>query len=418
MKSLLFVCLILSQSLFAQRQSAEVMGQSLCFICSMQVQQILRPFMKSNSQPASVIFVNNNSEILDEQEQSAIRKITRDISDRSAFAKRLIEQSRLSQSVNLRIYYQFGLNLEGKTSLYDNSELPAYEVNQRYPHELWGFFYLDEKKSFVLLNEYQHPWNAWTTLVHELFHIFDFKTKKLIEDKQQAGQAWTSLDDLAAEFRAHLAEVYFRKELRQYPHFSREPLLKQDYRDRFISGETIDTEALADYTYELFYPQKQVASQLRLDSSKAPNGMELSYNPSQQEFWKKSAPTEILNAGAVETALWFFSENLKDRGLFSQKMFSAIQLYYRLKSSNEIRTESDAKRKEIESLIEKSGSKNFHEYLKKIGFVDQKELQTGLLIGNSIHEALKGHQGSKPSPIRDSIPFSGGGTSPRINGGG
>lgn len=400
MKLLFFLCFILSQSLAAELLRVEVKAQSLCPMCAVHAQQILSPIMSPQIQPTSILFINNNNPSIVELESIATRSLIRDLSKRSALGLQLAS---LSLGTKYQLYYQISIDSEGKSSLFNSQNLPTYEVEQRHPYELWGFFHVIKNRPYILLNEHQHPWNAWSTIVHELFHLHDFKAQQWIAKKNKSQESWSILDDLAIEFRALLAEVMFRREIKQSAAIMRtEPLLKDDYKDRFIEAGNIQLEALAHHTMNLFYPRLVVANRLQLDPNQKAEAMDFSFSPRLREFWKNQAPQTILSQGILSTAIWFMQEALVNQLNSAQLPFSALILRYRNFTASEILSASVRKREEIDSLIQKSGSKSFFEHLKKIGFADEEELRSGLQL----------------SPTINQIPGKSGGPSPRINGGG
>lgn len=154
-------------------------------------------------------------------------------------------------SLSLKMFYQFGIKQNGKT-ISDSSVSSSHFNDNIIPHEFWSFFSSDGTNATIYLNEYQEPFMANYSLVHEMTHLLDSATQKYIA-KYIAD--FSELDKISLEVRALIAEIQFdqqykKLELKIGTDESQFTYPERDY-SQFYKKNEINYQTVVDYVLNL-----------------------------------------------------------------------------------------------------------------------------------------------------------------------
>jgi hypothetical protein len=385
-----------------------VASENLCSDCSVNVKSTIDsvrfPPVSDENLKRVAIGISN---IYRNMENTAIKRIEPDVA-RTSIGQRLLAKSEQSQAVNYRFFYQTGIDARGFTSHQAETNELAYEIDKRDPHELSAFFRIGESDATIFFNEYQRPRFAAFTLVHELTHLFDDKTRAYLDEQSRAGE-WTELDQMAIEFRAYLAEVIHYTQLEKVKRASRATQIveaKTHHGDLLNWRGNVSVEKVAEATINLFYPR--TPSELPVMTfEKDPVAYDLfslGGNPVIQP-WKLG--DQVVRPWVSESISGFVGEALKRCGSRQCPAFSVALLNYRNVPAETLREFSNEGRTKLEQFIRARGVKSsrsgaglFLDYLS----------QRGLL--SDVDEGLK----LRDTGLNQNYPASGA-PGPRLGGG-
>lgn len=376
----------------AWAQSIQIQSENICTECSVLVKSMIdgRGVLGPNPAPrqARVALALFHHPHLRYLENVAINQIAQRVGQ-TRLGQSLMQASRQSQAISYRLFYQVGVDDRGMTSLNNEQGVSTYLLDRKDPHEMWGFFQSQNQNGLIFINEYQHPWNAQYTMIHEMFHLLDEKTGQYTRSREN--QEWTGLDDLVLEFRAQLAEVLFRQQ--QLAAHSqggwRELTGQKDFHDQFLRGSEIQVEKISQMVVDLMYPLKAVSAKELAFDSEAPI---FEIMNKRKTAW--SIPTEILQEGILDAVSWFMGESLQRCADDCSSLHVALLSYRPSLPESAIRWAQE-KRMDLQRELQSRGARSFFEYLKTQGMFD--DLSSGLKL-RSAGLNLYGAKSGGPSP--------------------
>lgn len=363
-----------------------IKATNVCTYCAVDMQMLLNydSRYKIPNGSSSVLVIQQLGSMIDVSESSVVNKLQNRVlhfakSD-SSFSKTVVEKAR-EQAVTFKLYYQLAIDPTGKTSIFSGREKPTYEQEKEIAHELWGYYQIIDSKPYVLINEYQNFWNADYTVVHELAHLYDLVSADYIEKFKTSGATWHALDDIALEFRAVLAEVQYRKEVKSSKDFSLEKLLKTDFRDELMSKNEVSNQYILNYVLDLLFPI----------SFKQQTTLQLASARSEHAQMQK-----ILIYDVVNEFFQSFFEKLKTQPYLAQ----ILGLTFNTVSSDQLAAINRQSRAELLTEAQRRGASSIMDYL-------AKNKLTLLLDASTVRKDGGFNQ----------LPHKSGGPSPRTGGG-
>lgn len=371
----------------------EIKGQSVCYYCA---EAVHREISNRQKDSAESIFILSNDRIVKDIEIRALNNILGRIENKSSFATSFFLAAFATKKVDFHLYYQFSIDkLSGQTALNSRTTtLSLWESEAQINHELWGYYKFVGDRAQILLNEYQYPWNAEYTLVHEVFHLLDKKSDDYLKldyvhSSLEQNQRLHPLDDFALEFRAILAEIYYRKDVVSHETYGSNPMEKCDFRNKFIESSwrskknRIDVDAALEYALELYFPISEATLATKIIA------------PLQTDESSRAA-TEKTGLQIFVSAVDQLIENF-----FTSKKTQVQGAQYQVMSLQSRIEKFRREREVIFEEVKKRGFKDLKDYLSKSGLLEP-------IDENSVRK----------DGFLNRIPFKNGGPSPRVGGGG
>ena len=327
-----------------------VQGTSLCLTCSITVSQWTEQLSALPSGYTHSLFVIPDFSITRTLEAEAINQIAFRL-QKTQLGKDLVKRS-IQNNIKYRLFYQITRDENGRQ--HPVIDLPRYILEEKKPHELYGFFIAQEEKAILFLNEYQSQYMGQYTIVHDLTHLLDVTTMKYLEKWQ--GQ-WTELDDFALEVRAQFVETLFHQQ-----------------RKRINDSEIIpDNDETRSYD-RLNHPSKITAFVLNALyplSSAPPISLQEEQTPeiliySQNNFREKQAVSAISENPFANLGLAFEKALGQQNQLFTH--FIGVLKYEPV--TPKVTTNNQFRREKLNALAQQRGSKNLTEYLENQGLFE------------------------------------------------